>query len=103
MRFTIELDREDDGRWIAEVLELPGVRVYGATRDEAITSAKALALRVHADQVAHGEAAPEVIEGFDVRDAIDDALDVEAADCAMADPENQQRIPWDRVKAKLGL
>jgi uncharacterized protein (DUF885 family) len=51
------------------------VRVYGATRDEAITSAKALALRVHADQVAHGEAAPEVIEGFDLRQFHDRVLE----------------------------
>jgi predicted RNase H-like HicB family nuclease len=56
----IELDREEDGRWIAEVLELPGVIVYGATRAEAIARAEALALRVIADRIEHGEAVPEL-------------------------------------------
>ena len=46
MTFTVELDREVDGRWIADVPELPGVSVYGPTRDEAIAAAKALAFRV---------------------------------------------------------
>ena len=56
MRLGIELDREADGRWIAEVVDLPGVLVYGATRDEALAGAQALALRVVADQLEHGEA-----------------------------------------------
>lgn len=51
MRLTMELDREMDGRWIAEVLDLPGVMVYGATREEAVLKAKALALRVVADRL----------------------------------------------------
>jgi predicted RNase H-like HicB family nuclease len=51
----VELDREMDGRWIAEVVDLPGVLVYGATRDEAIAGAQALALQVVAD-VASAEA-----------------------------------------------
>jgi predicted RNase H-like HicB family nuclease len=55
MRFTVELDREVDGRWIADVPELPGVSVYGPTRDDAIAAAKALALRVLADRLEHGE------------------------------------------------
>jgi predicted RNase H-like HicB family nuclease len=55
---TIELDREDDGRWIAEVRQLPGVLAYGATEAEAFTAAQALALRVVADQVAHSEVSP---------------------------------------------
>jgi predicted RNase H-like HicB family nuclease len=46
----LEIDREDDGRWIAEVPDLPGVMVYGATRQEAIAKAEALALRVIADR-----------------------------------------------------
>jgi predicted RNase H-like HicB family nuclease len=50
MNFKIEFDRETDGRWIAEITELPGVLAYGATRDEAEAAAKALALRVIADQ-----------------------------------------------------
>jgi predicted RNase H-like HicB family nuclease len=56
MRLGIELDREADGRWIAEVVDLPGVLVYGTTRDEALAGAQALALRVVADQLEHGEA-----------------------------------------------
>ena len=55
MRLTIEFDRETDGRWIAEVVELPGVLVYGGTKDEASGAAKALALRVIADRIEHGE------------------------------------------------
>jgi predicted RNase H-like HicB family nuclease len=49
------LDREEDGRWIAEVLELPGVMCYGHTRDEAISNAERLAIDVIADRIAHGE------------------------------------------------
>ena len=56
----IELDREDDGRWIAEIPELLGVMVYGSTRDAAISKAKALALRVLADRLEHGEEIPEL-------------------------------------------
>ena len=52
---TIDLDREEDGRWIAEVLELPGVMCYGKTRDEAICSAERLAIEVIADRIAYGE------------------------------------------------
>ena len=57
MHLTIELDREDDGRWIAESLELPGVMCYGLTRDEAISNAERLAIAVIADRIAHGEMA----------------------------------------------
>jgi predicted RNase H-like HicB family nuclease len=53
--FKIETEREDDGRWIAEIPELPGVLVYGNTEIEAITNVKALALRVIADKMEHGE------------------------------------------------
>ena len=55
MRLTIELDREDDGRWIAEAIELPGVMCYGETRDQAISNAEKLAIEVLADRIAHGE------------------------------------------------
>lgn len=55
MHLTIDTEREDDGRWIAEVPELPGVLAYGATRDEAMSKAEALALRVLAEQLEHGE------------------------------------------------
>ena len=55
MNLTIELDREEDGRWIAEALELPGVICYGQTRDKAISNAERLAIEVIADRIAHGE------------------------------------------------
>jgi predicted RNase H-like HicB family nuclease len=54
----VEFDRETDGRWIADILALPGVMVYGRTRKEALTAVEALALRVIADRLEHGEAAP---------------------------------------------
>ncbi len=56
----IEIDREEDGRWITEVPELPGVLAYAASRDQAMASAKALALRVIADRIEHGETVPEL-------------------------------------------
>ena len=55
--FTIETEEEDDHRWIAEVLEISGVLVYGNTEQQAITKAQALALRVIADKLEHGEMA----------------------------------------------
>jgi predicted RNase H-like HicB family nuclease len=55
---TIEIAREEDGRWIGEVPELPGVIAYGATQDEARAKAAALALRVIADRIEHGEPTP---------------------------------------------
>jgi predicted RNase H-like HicB family nuclease len=61
MYLTLELDREDDGRYIAEVLDLPGVLAYGATREEATARAQALALRVLADRLEHGEPAPNLL------------------------------------------
>jgi predicted RNase H-like HicB family nuclease len=54
VHLTIDLDREEDGRWIAEALELPGVMCYGQTRDEAISNAERLAIEVIADWIAHG-------------------------------------------------
>jgi predicted RNase H-like HicB family nuclease len=62
----IEIDRENDGRWIAEVPELFGVMVYGETREEAIARVQSLALRVIADRLDHGEAIPELDELFAV-------------------------------------
>jgi predicted RNase H-like HicB family nuclease len=62
----IEIDRENDGRWIAEVPELSGVMVYGETREEAIARVQSLALRVIADRLDHGEAIPELDELFAV-------------------------------------
>jgi predicted RNase H-like HicB family nuclease len=60
----IEIEKEDDGRWIAEVPELPGVMAYGNSRNEAISKAEALALRVLADRLEHGEEIPELKEVF---------------------------------------
>lgn len=59
--FTIQHEREEDGRWIAEVPELPGVLAYGATADEAMAKAEVLALRVLADRLEHNEAKPQAI------------------------------------------
>jgi predicted RNase H-like HicB family nuclease len=53
--FTVDVEREDDGRWVGEVTNLPGVLCYGATREEAVAKAKALAFRVLADRLDHGE------------------------------------------------
>jgi predicted RNase H-like HicB family nuclease len=61
MNFTIEFDRETDGRWIAEVVEIPGAMVYGKTKDEASAKAQALALRVLAEQLEHQEASPDLV------------------------------------------
>jgi predicted RNase H-like HicB family nuclease len=61
MNFTIESELEDDGRWVAEVPELPGVLAYGASRNEAISRAQVLALRVIAERLEHGEAFPHSI------------------------------------------
>lgn len=58
MDYTIECEQEDDGRWLAEVMELPGVLTYGATKDEAILRAETLALRVIAERLEQGEARP---------------------------------------------
>jgi predicted RNase H-like HicB family nuclease len=59
-RLMVELEREDDGRWIGEVRALPGVMAYGRTRDEALARTEALALRVLADRLEHGETVPEL-------------------------------------------
>jgi predicted RNase H-like HicB family nuclease len=61
MNFTIETEQEEDGRWLSEVRELPGVLAYGQTRDEAIARVQALALRVVADRLEHGESVPQRI------------------------------------------
>ena len=61
MKLTIELDLEDDGRWIAEALEQPGVMCYGRTRDEAISNTERLAIEVIADRIAHGELASSAL------------------------------------------
>ncbi len=58
MQLTIRLLREEDGRWIGDIPELPGVTVYGSTREEATLKAKALAFRVIAEEIEHGELKP---------------------------------------------
>jgi predicted RNase H-like HicB family nuclease len=64
MPLTIEVEQEEDGRWIAEVPELPGVLSYGQTRQEAIERAQALSLRVLADRLDHGEPIPQMDSVF---------------------------------------
>ena len=59
--YKVEVEQETDGRWIAEVPELPGVLAYAPTQEEAIAKAQALALRVLADRLEHGEAAQEFV------------------------------------------
>jgi predicted RNase H-like HicB family nuclease len=66
MNLKIEVEREEDGRWIAEVGELPGCMIYGDTRDNALAKVKALALRVLADRMEHGEPVPAGEELFSV-------------------------------------
>jgi len=61
MNFQIELEQEPDGRWMAEVSTLPGVLTYGVTRTDAVAKVQALALRVLAERMEHGEAVPEFL------------------------------------------
>jgi predicted RNase H-like HicB family nuclease len=64
MPLTIEVEREDDSRWLGEVPELPGVMAYGATREQAVAQVQALALRVLADRLEHGKDVPDVVSAF---------------------------------------
>ena len=61
MTFRIEIEQEEDGRWIAEVVDLPGALAYGKTPEEAKAKVQALALRVLADRLEHGEASPDLV------------------------------------------
>jgi len=61
MNFTIELEQEVGGRWVAEVPELRGALVYGQTRQEAIARGQALALRVLAEQLEQNEASSDLL------------------------------------------
>ncbi|HSN77708.1 MAG TPA: type II toxin-antitoxin system HicB family antitoxin [Anaerolineae bacterium] len=61
MKFNIEYEQEEDGRWLAEVLDLPGVLAYGRTIEEATSRVQALALRVLADRVEQGEVRPSLV------------------------------------------
>ena len=69
MEFTIETELEDDGRWIAEIEQIPGALVYAETRQEAVAKVQALALRVLAERIEHGELSPEITEMFTVTTA----------------------------------
>ena len=62
MHFTLECEMEDDGRWLAEVPELPGVLAYGDSRREALANTEVLALRVIAEQLENSETAPHEIQ-----------------------------------------
>lgn len=64
--YSIEVERESDGRWIAEVTDLPGVLVYGQSREEAVRRAQALSLRVLAERLEHGELLPDVQSVFSI-------------------------------------
>jgi predicted RNase H-like HicB family nuclease len=66
MKLKVEIEREEDGRWIAEIQELAGVMAYGPTRDEAVARVEVLALRVIADRLEHGEVIPEVADAFTI-------------------------------------
>ena len=66
MRFAVETEQETDGRWIAEIPQIPGAMAYGNTREEAIARAEALALRVLAERLEHGETSPEIEQVFSV-------------------------------------
>lgn len=58
MNFTLECEREDDGRWLAEVVELPGALAYGTSANQAMAKAEVLALRVLAERLEHDEVDP---------------------------------------------
>jgi predicted RNase H-like HicB family nuclease len=59
--FKVEVEQEEDGRWLAEVLELPGVLAYGQSQEAAVSKVQALALRVVAERLEHGEAGPQLL------------------------------------------
>jgi len=59
--FKVEVEQEEDGRWLAEVVELPGVLAYGETEQAALSRVQALALRVIAERLEHGEAGPDLL------------------------------------------
>jgi len=61
MRFAVEIEQEVDGRWIAEIPQIPGAMAYGSTREEAVARAEALALRVLAERIEHGESIPGLL------------------------------------------
>jgi predicted RNase H-like HicB family nuclease len=66
MTFAIEIEQEKDGRWIAEIPQIPGAMTYGSTRAEAVSRVEALALRVLAERIEHGESSPVIEKVFSV-------------------------------------
>ena len=64
MKYNIQFEQEHGGRWIAEVSDLPGVLAYGGTKDEALAKVEALALRVVAEKIEHGESSPDFTISF---------------------------------------
>jgi predicted RNase H-like HicB family nuclease len=66
MQLTIDLEQEEDGRWLSEVPELPGVLAYAQTREDAIARVQVLALRVLADRLEHGEPVPALGDVFSI-------------------------------------
>ncbi len=62
MQISIEVEQEEDGRWLSEIPELPGVLAYGQTRAEAVVRAQVLALRVITDRIEHGETLPQKVD-----------------------------------------
>ncbi|MGH8095285.1 MAG: type II toxin-antitoxin system HicB family antitoxin [Chthoniobacterales bacterium] len=69
MKFTVEIEQETDGRWIAEIPQIPGAMAYGTSREEAVGRAEALALRVLAERIEQGENSPEIDQVFSVATA----------------------------------
>ncbi len=66
MTFTVETEQESDGRWIAEIPQIPGAMAYGGMRDEAVARVEALGLRVLAERIEKGENSPEISKVFTV-------------------------------------
>ncbi len=69
MTFTVEIEQETDGRWIAEIPQIPGAMAYGSSRKEAVVRVEALALRVLAERIEQGESSPEIDQVFAVATA----------------------------------
>jgi predicted RNase H-like HicB family nuclease len=66
VKFAVETEKEKDGRWIAEIPQIPGTMAYGLTRAEAVSRVEALALRVLAERIEHGETSPLIEQVFSV-------------------------------------
>ena len=69
VKFTVEIEQETDGRWIAEIPQIPGAMAYGGSREEAVARVEALALRVLAERIEQGERSPEIDQVFSVATA----------------------------------